>query len=75
MFRNNFVDFFSDKEKSKFELYEYTQAAIEDFVEQNFRLVNGKCYRTIDNKLILAKHVNDSMNAELINEFKPYILK
>ena len=71
MFRNNFVDFFSNKDKSKFELYEYQQENIEDFIETNFRLLNGKCFKTIDNKLILAKYVNDSNVDTLLNDFRP----
>lgn len=75
MFRSNFIEFFSNKDKSKFELYEYQQDNIEDFVEKNFRLVNGKCFKTIDNKLILAKFDNDTKIDELIDSFKPFIVK
>lgn len=71
MFRNNFVDFFTNKDKSKFELYEYQQVDIEDFIATNFRLLNGKCFKTIDNKLILAKFVNDSSLDSLLMEFNP----
>lgn len=71
MFRNNFVEFFSNKDKSKFELYEYQQENIEDFIETNFRLVNGKCFKTIDNKLILAKYDSDTNVDTLLNDFKP----
>lgn len=74
MFRNNFVDFFSNKDKSKFELYEYLQKNIEDFIETNFRLVNGKCFKTIDNKLILAKYDNDTNIDKLLNDFRPFKL-
>lgn len=75
MFRNNFIEFFSNKDKSKFELYEYQQENIVDFVEKNFRLVNGKCFKTNDNKLILAKFDNDTKIDELIDSFKPFIVK
>lgn len=75
MFRNNFIDFFSDKNKSKFQLYEYEQDNLEEFIDLNFRLVNGKCFKTCDNKLILAKHDNDTELNNLIDEFKPYVLK
>ena len=75
MFRSNFIEFFSNKDKSKFELYEYQQDNIEDFVEKNFRLVNGKCFNTIDNKLILANFDNDTKIDELIDSFKPFIVK
>lgn len=71
MFRNNFVDFFSNKDKSKFELYEYQQENFEDFIETNFRLLNGKCFKTIDNKLILAKYDSDTIVDKLLNDFRP----
>lgn len=74
IFRNNFVDFFSNKDKSKFELYEYFQENIEDFIESNFRLVNGKCFKTIDNKLILAKYDNDTSIDTLLINFRPFKL-
>jgi GMP synthase PP-ATPase subunit len=74
IFRDNFVEFFSNKDKSKFELYEYQQTNIDDFIETNFRLVNGKCFKTIDNKLILAKYDNDNSLDTLLNDFKPFEL-
>jgi hypothetical protein len=73
--RNNFIDFFSDKEKSKFEFYEYQLENIKDFIEINFRMLNGKCFKTINNKLILAKYENDYIVNSLINDFKPFKLK
>jgi hypothetical protein len=74
MFRNNFVEFFSNKDKSKFYLYEYQHENIEHFIETNFRVVNGKCFKTIDNKLILAKYENDNNLDTLLNDFKTYEL-
>ena len=74
MFRNNFVDFFSNKEKSKFELYEYQLENIEGFVEKNFRLINGKCFKTIDDRLILAKYKSDTELDYLLEDFKPFKL-
>lgn len=71
MFRKNFIDFFSNKDKSKFELYEYQLENIEDFIETNFRLLNGKCFKTIDNKLILAKYDSDTIVDKLLNDFRP----
>jgi len=71
MFRKNFIDFFSNKDKSRFELYEYQQENIEDFIETNFRLLNGKCFKTIDNKLILAKYDIDTIVDKLLNDFRP----
>lgn len=74
MFRKNFVEFFSNKEKCKFELYEYQKENIEDFVEKNFRLLNGKCFKTNDSKLILAKYVSDTNLEHLLGDFCPLTL-
>ena len=75
MFRNNFIDFFSRHSKSDFQLFEYQKNDFENFVENNFRLINGKCFLTIDNKLILAKHKLDNTLNDLLYEFNEYLLK
>lgn len=75
MFRKNFIDFFSDREKSEFELYEYQKDNHEEFVETNFRLINGKCFKTSSGKLILAKHVDDISLNQFINDFHPFMIE
>jgi hypothetical protein len=75
MFRNNFIDFFSKHSKSDFQLFEYQKNDFENFVENNFRLINGKCFLTINNKLILAKHKLDNTLNDLLYEFNEYLLK
>jgi hypothetical protein len=75
MFRTNFINFFSNQSKSDFELYVYQKNDFEIFVENNFRLINGKCFLTIDNKLILAKHKLDNTLNGLLCEFNEYVLK
>jgi len=74
-FRKNFIDFFSNHQKSNFELYEYLNNDKERFIEDNFRKVNGKCYVTLDNKLILAKHNEDQTLDPLLHNFKVYELE
>ncbi|AXT59274.1 hypothetical protein D1816_02555 [Aquimarina sp. AD10] len=74
-FRENFIDFFSDKSKSDFEFYEFKKNDIEHFVESNFRNINGKCFRTADNKLILARHKNDNTMNEFKTDFKEYVFE
>jgi hypothetical protein len=75
MFRNNFINFFSNNSKSDFQLFEYQKNDFKNFVENNFRLINGKCFLTIDDKLILAKHKLDNTLNSLLSEFKEYELK
>jgi len=72
-FRNNFLKFFNDSTECKFEFFESTleKEKYSDFVENNFRKLNGKCYCTIDNRLILAKHIEDaSLDSLLVNFIK-----
>ena len=71
-FRENFIDFFSDKNKSEFEFYEFKDDNINQFVEKNFRKINGKCFLTKENKLILARHRNDNTLKNLTSAFKQY---
>jgi hypothetical protein len=74
-FRNNFIEFFSNHSKSDFQLYEYQETDFENFVESNFRKINGKCFMTKENKLILAKHINDKSLTDLLSNFRRYKLK
>lgn len=71
-FRENFIAFFSDKSKSEFEFYEFKDDNIKEFVEMNFRKINGKCFLTNENKLILALHTNDDTLNKLTSDFKQY---
>ncbi|MCD8408500.1 hypothetical protein LNI96_11285 [Tenacibaculum dicentrarchi] len=74
IFRSNFLSFFSKKGKSGYQLYEYKKDDFEDFIKENFRLINGKCFLTKGNKLIIAIHLNDNTLSELITDFKEYEL-
>ncbi|MEO1418437.1 MAG: hypothetical protein AAFW00_24365, partial [Bacteroidota bacterium] len=74
-FRENFINFFNDKEKSDFHLYLYQKENPEEFVESNFRLINGKCIKTKDEKLILAVHKSDNSMTDLLIDFEQYNLE
>ncbi len=69
-FRIKFIEFFNDSQKSGFEIFEKDfklQESIK-FLEMYFRLLNGKCFYTNDNKFLIAKHFEDnSLNEILIN--------
>lgn len=71
-FRNHFLNFFNDKEDCGFEFYESLLKTedYETFVESNFKKLNGKCFCTIDNKLLLAKHNVDDELDEILKHFK-----
>lgn len=70
-FRNNFLEFFNDSRESKFEFFEYSGEELNftDFVTNNFRTLNGKCYCTIDDRLILAKHIEDKTLNSILKHF------
>lgn len=70
-FRNNFLKFFNDTTECKFEFFECNieKDGHYDFVEKNFRKLNGKCYCTSDNRLILAKHIEDNSLTHLMDYF------
>ena len=74
MFRDNFIDFFSNQDKSFFKIYVYQKDDFNGFVENNFRLINGKCFLTNENKLLLAIHKWDSTLNSLLTDFKEYHL-
>jgi hypothetical protein len=71
-FRSRFIEFFSDKDKSKFQLYKYKKENAEDFVESNFKLINGKCFQTNDEQLILAKHLEDKSLDRILEDFSAF---
>lgn len=73
-FRENFVKFFADTERSQFEFYEYLGEGIHKFIEENFRILIGKCFLTNENKLILAKHIDDNTLNTLLENLEEYKL-
>ena len=73
-FRTNFIEFFSNK-KSEFEFYGDEKQDFENFVEKNFKKINGKTFITKDEKLILAKYKGDESLNEILTEFKEYELQ
>jgi len=61
-FRNQFISFFNNGSKSGFKIYEkeITEEDAEKIMKHNFRLLNGKCFYTIDKKFLIAQHDKDS---------------
>jgi len=61
LFRDEFLKFLSDSGNSKYTIYKYVQQEGDmiDFINDNFRSLNGKIYRTVDGELILAVHEED----------------
>lgn len=70
-FRKNFLKFFNNQQECGFEFYESNSEPnnYKSFVEDNFKKLNGKCFCTIDNRLLVAKHHNDTELDELLEDF------
>lgn len=70
-FRNHFLKFFNKKEKCGFEFYEskINESQYLDFINENFKRLNGKCFCTNDNRLILAKYIEDTTIDDLLGHF------
>ncbi|OOV19723.1 hypothetical protein [Flavobacterium sp. LM4] len=77
-FRNQFISFFDDCSKSGFKIYEkeMSKEDAEKIMTNNFRLLNGKCFYTTDQKFLIAKHEEnkkfegDSGNDRLVELIK-----
>lgn len=69
-FRKKIIKFFNDSNKSLFEIFEKELSKYDAkiLVESNFRLLNGKCFYTNDNKLLLARYSKDDSFNQLIEE-------
>ncbi|RFS17343.1 hypothetical protein [Emticicia sp. C21] len=65
-FRKEFIKFFGDSSKSKFTIYEkeMNKKEANDFVNPNFKQLNGKCFYTNDGRLLVAQY-NDIMYVSL----------
>jgi len=70
-FRNHFLEFFNNRDECKFEFYEskLNQNEYSSFIETNFKRLNGKCFCTVDNRLLLAKHIEDTSLNDLLDHF------
>ena len=78
-FRNKFIEFFNNSDKSSFEILEkdFSKETAKELVESNFKLLNGKCYYSKENILLIAKHIKDKSLDEFIMKynFEKIILK
>ena len=77
-FRDEFIRYFNNVDKCKYKLYRLKdEIPYENFMDQNFRLLNGKCFVTADNVFILAKHVEDRSDdlERLLDHFEVYTIK
>lgn len=72
-FRRNFIEYLS-KEYIFFEQDFNTESDLKDFVDKNFRVLNGKMYRT-NNSLKLIVAIKNPEEMEVISSFSQFTLK
>jgi hypothetical protein len=71
-FRKHFIEFFNDSQNCEFEFYKFI-AEYDDYktiVTNNFKSINGKCFLNIDNELIIAKHIDDTIEESIMQKFE-----
>ena len=57
--RNNFIDFFENEKESEFKFYKLDLPNLKEFVDINFKILNGRCISLSDKKLLVALHKSD----------------
>jgi hypothetical protein len=58
-FRKNFIEYFENYKNSNFNFYELNLSDLKLFVNNNFKILNGKCISLNDKKLLIALHESD----------------
>lgn len=61
-FRNKFIGFFNDSVRSGYSIFskKTTQIEADLLVRKFFKILNGKCFYTLDGELIVSKYKNES---------------
>jgi hypothetical protein len=57
--RNNFIDFFENEKESEFKFYKLDLPNLKEFVDINFKILNGRCISLSNKKLLVALHKSD----------------
>ena len=73
-FRKHFIDFFNDSKNCEFEFYKCKLTTLKDYesiVSDNFKSLNGKCYVNMETELILAKHIEETLDVSIMEMFEP----
>jgi hypothetical protein len=74
IFRNNFLNFFNSPSKSGFTIYKSKTQNKEEFISQNYYALNGKCFLTADQNLLIAKHNSDKKIDKFVIGLENYLL-
>jgi hypothetical protein len=72
-FRKHFIDFFNDSKSCDFEFYKCKLTTLKEYesiVTENFKSLNGKCYVNMESELILAKHIEETIEESIMEVFE-----
>ena len=53
------IDFFENEKESEFKFYKLDLPNLKEFVDINFKILNGRCISLSDKKLLVALHKSD----------------
>lgn len=76
LFRQHFLDYFNSPASCGYMFYCKTidEERLKEIIELNFKRLNGKCFYSKENKLIIGVKNDDSSLNDLITDFKKYQL-
>lgn len=76
LFRKEFLNYFNDYESCNFKIYEgYFEKGLEEFVDDNFKLLLGKSFKTSAKNLLVAIHREDKDKVKLEELIKDFQIK
>ncbi|MPT32708.1 MAG: hypothetical protein E2600_13805 [Chryseobacterium sp.] len=69
LFRKHFVDYFNTNREDGYKFYKITKTeGYEELIKNNFKILNGKAYVTVENEMLLAKHYSDDSLTDFLSE-------
>lgn len=64
IFRKKFIEYFEQSSISKFTFYKLEMPNLESFINNNFKILNGKCFSLSDKILLVAIHNEEYVEAK-----------
>ncbi|OYU81412.1 MAG: hypothetical protein CFE23_04820 [Flavobacterium sp. BFFFF1] len=75
-FRHEFLEYFNDPSACHYRFYEKDFGdSLPEFVNTNFKILNGKAIKIQESTLLLALHEKDEINVELLNLLDDFTIK
>ena len=75
-FRNKFIEYFSDYDVSKFKFEKLESSKLKAFINDNFKILNGKCISLNESTLLIAIYDEENADTSLTKLLEnPKILK